>query len=511
MNSSKAPTILAWRLRNLPVILLILFALFVRGGILFMSLESFDADPDSYEKLAINWYEYGVLGEGEQATAFRPPLYPWILKELIHLQHPSQCRVNKFEINKIDGSTNSVVNRKFSLLRKFVNENLTLSRNASIAFLHWILGVSTVIFAYKLGRLAHLPKTWSCFVGVLVTVDPLLLQQSRLIMTETLAAFLAAALLLGCVVCSRQHNNRANWFFFLLGILFGLSALCRPTFFIFAGLTFITFIILGIKNSRKYTFIHTAFLLVGIACTTAPWFARNLHEFKLPILATTHGGYTLYLANNPEIYEHYRSEPFFSYWDPENFHQQHKSAYEVALNRTNLRPNTKEAELFQNEWTKQKALETIQSSPKTFLYSCVVRFCELWRITPNSVALIPPKGNTFSNKIVLYKSYMRTIIAIFYLWEFFFALIFVIHQLIFNRNYNTFPNTKNKDKAPPQAVGSTPLVWGAAFILSIQIPHFIYWTNMRMRTPLEVFIPILAVLGIFTLKTKISQKREYDK
>ena len=40
----------------------LVIALFVRGGVLFFSLNSFDADPDAYRALAENIYSYGVFG-----------------------------------------------------------------------------------------------------------------------------------------------------------------------------------------------------------------------------------------------------------------------------------------------------------------------------------------------------------------------------------------------------------------------------------------------------------------
>ena len=66
-----------------PLLLLFLVALLVRGVAVFVSPGSFDADPDQYMTLAENWYSYGVFGYRETPTAFRPPLYPAVLKELI--------------------------------------------------------------------------------------------------------------------------------------------------------------------------------------------------------------------------------------------------------------------------------------------------------------------------------------------------------------------------------------------------------------------------------------------
>ncbi len=49
---------------------------------------------------------------------------------------------------------------------------------------------------------------------------------------------------------------------------------------------------------------RTYLLLVITICllTISPWAIRNWQVFGRPIITTTHGGYTLWLANNPAYY-----------------------------------------------------------------------------------------------------------------------------------------------------------------------------------------------------------------
>ncbi|MBR5244035.1 MAG: hypothetical protein IKW13_07360, partial [Thermoguttaceae bacterium] len=49
------------------------------------------------------------------------------------------------------------------------------------------------------------------------------------------------------------------------------------------------------------------------------------------------------------------------------------------------------------------------------------------------------------------------------------------------------------------AVLNSPWTFGVLLVASVQIPHLIYWTNMRMRAPLEIFVPALAILGAAAL------------
>ena len=80
---------------------------------------------------------------------------------------------------------------------------------------------------------------------------------------------------------------------------------------------------------------------------------RNLHEFQRPILTTTHSGYTLYLANNPEIYRHYETTRL-GHSGTQKFHAK-RSKLSKALEAEQIKDNTKEAELFQDYWTREEA------------------------------------------------------------------------------------------------------------------------------------------------------------
>ncbi len=483
MNHTELQSTAAEPRKNSPFLLLLFLALVIRGGVLFVSLSSFDADPDDYARLADNWTAYGIFGTGMQATAFRPPLYPWTLKELSRIQ--------------------TSPNRRADETPKTFLSNLALSRNASIALWHWTLGLFTVLIVYGLALLANLSPRNAAIVGLLVAIDPILLQQSRLIMTETLAALFSALMLLSVVICIKKRYSKLSFVLYLcLGFLFGLSTLCRPAFYAFIGLVFLAFIAVEISShffSKDHegisrfprpiqSVLNLALFLVGIAVITAPWLLRNLHEFQRPILTTTHSGYTLYLANNPEIYRHYETTPAWTFWNPEKFHAKRALNYQKALEAEQIKDNTKEAELFQDYWTREEAKKTITASPRTFLYSCFIRVGELWRIFPNDVERLQGAPRF---KGVTVKTYVRYAIGAFYGLELFFALVGLIGLIGI-----CIRRKKNALSKKSKTFIETPFLWGVLLILSVQIPHLVYWTNMRMRAPLEVFIPLLTVTGI---------------
>ena len=454
-------------------------AVVVRGSVLFISLSTFDDDPDNYAHLAENWRVNGVFGEGTRATAFRPPLYPWLLKEFASLQARGNDRANARANNKLAQ----------------VLSNFALSRQASTAFCHWLLGVGTVLLVYRLTLLLGLSERASAFASLLVIVDPILLQQSRLVMTETTACFFSTFILVLVSISAKRRFSKVGFLLYLItGVVLGLSTLCRPAFFAFVGLIFFGLVALEIydglqtqrqKESDQKRSIFGAILRlllfsIGTAIVVLPWGLRNYREFGVPILTTTHGGYTLYLANNPELYKHYENSPYMSLWDPRQFHRIQKEELHEAMVQAAIPVDTKEAELFQDRWYRDNAFKTISNNIPMFLRSCVERCGELWRLTPNKM------GNFIGNK----ESALRLGIEIFYAVEFFFVLLALLCVVV-----------SRTDKTRNAFIQSSPInylvvFWGMLLILSVQIPHLFYWTNMRMRAPIQTVIPIFAVLGM---------------
>ncbi|MBQ6829344.1 MAG: hypothetical protein IJO46_15140, partial [Thermoguttaceae bacterium] len=318
------------------------------------------------------------------------------------------------------------------------------------------------------------------------------------------AALFAVVLLdATAAVVAQRSSRRAPLAFAALGALFGLATLCRPAFFAFAGLVFLLFaaqalvdavitrkVIPDVPDARRSTAAVALFLL-GICAAVAPWTLRNFRAFDRPILTTTHGGYTRYLAHNPEIYRHIESTSPWSLWDPEPFHLRRTVEYAAALADAGLEPGSTDAELFQNRWTTARADETIRSAPRTFLYSIVLRVGELWRVLPNAV---DPNGRPLASPDLESpkRRAARFAVAAFYSLELTAALLgaALLAARAFRRRRET-----------PLVDAALNSLWTPGFLLiaSVQLPHLIYWTNMRMRAPLEIFVPALAVFAAVRL------------
>ena len=500
--------------RPSPFVWLIVATLVIRGAVLFPALNSFDADPDDYRRLAENWAVYDVFGTETTPTAFRPPLYPWTLKTFVLPLTRAAERPERppaaVETPKSPNLTQTPADADAANLPKSTNppqptaersvfdRYFALSRNAAFALFHWLLGVATVAVVYRFARRLNFGPKSAAAVGFLVAVDPILLQQSRLIMTETLAALFAVLLLdATAAVVARRSTRTAPPFlaFAALGVLFGVSTLCRPAFFAFAGLVFLLLaaqaLADAVKTRKLGPFFAVALFLAGIGAAVAPWTHRNLRAFDRPILTTTHGGYTRYLAHNPEIYRHFESTHPWSLWDPEPFHRRRAVEYAAALADAGLEPGSTDAELFQNRWTAERADETIRSAPRTFLYSVGLRIGELWRVLPNAVdaqgrPLASPDSEPAKRRAA------RFAVAAFYSLELTAALL--------GAAFLAVRALRRRRETPlVAAVLRSPWTLGFLLVASVQIPHLIYWTNMRMRAPLEIFVPTLAILGVAAL------------
>ena len=94
------------------------------------------------------------------------------------------------------------------------------------ACLHVFLGVASVGLTWWLGRGWGLGNRGAAVAAMLVACDPILLNQSTQVMTETPATFLATAGLVLLTLASRRPTVGRM---IATGIDFIFGALCRPT------------------------------------------------------------------------------------------------------------------------------------------------------------------------------------------------------------------------------------------------------------------------------------------
>lgn len=405
--------------------------LVVRGRVMLDAPAAFSTDPDSYALVAFRWFEDGALAmhwdnrsspRAPIPTAVRAPLYPLVLAATFF---------SGFATRGVLGA------------------------------LHVALGTLTVVGTWHLGRLWQLPAG-VCLIGAtLVTVDPILLVHSTELMTETLATFLAVATLIALTYCAGA--NSTSWAM-VAGLLAGLCVLCRPEFLVWLIAAAVAFPFVA-QRSRKP--LRLGVYLAAAALTLAPWAIRNYRVFERPIITTTHGGFTLLLANNPDYYEHLRSAPWGTVWDGQPVYQQWLEKRGRAPGQTP--DNDPRSEVSDDRWAYRQAFAHIRAEPGMFLWSCLVRVGRLWSVLPHQVS--EDESTT--------RRGLRYAVAIFYAFEFVLAAAgawFLRRKLL-----------------------AAPWVWGTLLVLSITAVHVFYWTDMRMRAPLASVVALAAASGLATL------------
>ncbi len=418
-----------------------LLALASRGFVCYLNFDPLSADPDAYARISETLAKTGVFGltpaDGRPTpTAFRPPLYPFLLSWLV----------------SSDG----------------------LSRTA-VAVLHTVLGAVTVLLAFLIckqligERLGERPSLLAAF---LVAIDPILIQQSTLVMTETLATALATLVIWWWTQCCEHDFRRFRTSLsavILLGVLLALAYLCRPTFLVWSALLGGVAVILPQATWRRRVGVP-ALVLLQVAIAVFIWTERNRRVMGHPIWATSHGGYTLLLANNPSFYDYLREGSFGDVWDAQRFLTAYEHRYDgdpnteqfwltdwSAARRGSVRA-TAISEAEDDRVCYDAARATIDREPRTFAWSCLVRLGRLWSPLPHHT----PGRSWF--KVIA--------VGVYY------VLLYTAVILGLRR--------------AGRAVLTAPWwpIWTLAITLSVV--HAIYWSNLRMRAPI---MPALAVIA----------------
>ena len=309
-------------------------AVVARGGATAAALlgigpfDQLGEDPDAYRRIAETLSAsgtFGITAEGGAVdpTAFRPPLYPWLLSWLV-----------------VGGRLG----------------------DPAVALLHAAIGILTCLGVFAAVRqLIFEPQggnRTAVIAGCLTALDPLLLVQSTLVMTETLAAGLAVAAWWaanrGWTAASADRSPRTwgattawggtrdgggtitrggakawGWWFAVGGLL-AAGYLCRPVFAAWTAL-WLGWLALRVwlsPEQRRPTASQAIGICLAVAIAIGGWTLRNQRVIGHAVWATTHGGYTLLLGNNPHFYEYLDSRSFAQAafwgeaWDAEAFHQE---------------------------------------------------------------------------------------------------------------------------------------------------------------------------------------------
>jgi hypothetical protein len=124
-----------------------------------------------------------------------------------------------------------------------------------------------------------------------------------------------------------------------------------------------------------------------------------------------------------------------------------------------------ERELALDRWHYAEALATIRAQPGMFAWSSLVRLGRLWQPVPHRVDA--PKGPR--------RLWVRRAVGGWYLLEYALAAIGLwgLGRLLIR----------------------PPWLWGTLLCGGFSLVHLVYWSNMRMRSPLLPVVALLAAAG----------------
>ncbi|UUO07054.1 hypothetical protein M4951_01780 [Blastopirellula sp. J2-11] len=417
-------------------LLVLLAALLVRGAVGYVSLGRLADDPDSYRLLALHLIEKHsfTLEDPAEPTAYRPALYPLLLA----ICSPSG------EIKPTE-----------------------------VAALHLVLGVLTVAIVYA-WAVAMGYRNWAWLAAMLTAIDPVLLNQAMVVMTETLGTLLAAAALLALTILTKTLLADAEYYkrnmtvqaINVAGAMM-LAVYSRPTFLVWLAMCIVT---LAVVYYRQYRGIAAATVIAMIsAFLFAPWVARNYMIFDNHIvLGTTHGGYTLLWGNNREFYEFLQNgdQPV---WDSDQLH--------ARFNQEHPKRATSSNELARDRAAYAEATETMRQQPGMFLWSTLVRIGRFWRLAPHALS----HDESQSRRLARYA------VGAFYLVEFGLAIVGIA---VIGRK-----------------IWSPPWIWGVMLALSFTLVHAFFWSNIRMRAPV---VPVICLLATAGLQRLVSRQKEEE-
>jgi 4-amino-4-deoxy-L-arabinose transferase-like glycosyltransferase len=394
-----------------------LIALAFRLTIQILTLPSLLADRDAYRRLAQTLYATGTFGVLDPqgypvATAYRPPLYPWLL----------------------------------SWLQGFNSDLMP------IAILHAILGACSVTLTYRIALRLGLSGLQSLAASALVLFDPILLRQSTLVMTETLATFLGLFAWWLALFLDRNSTRGAAIgaaIGLAIGATLGIACLCRPTALAWA-------LLWGGSELRRNP-LRASCLLLGCLLVLLPWWKRNQSEIGQGLWATTHGGYTLLLANNPILYEHWETS-WSRQWDDDRFH----AWWQAKRLEENVRSETDE--IASDALANALGWQSILANPVLFFKACAIREGWMWAWWP---------AEHQAHWVV------RVAIGTWYAITTTAGFVGLIRLLV-------------RARLEPKFACWLPAL---TLAVSLCLVHAVYWSNMRMRAPIIPVISLLAVYG----------------
>ncbi|MDG1896262.1 MAG: hypothetical protein P8J37_15265 [Fuerstiella sp.] len=413
---------------------LVFVGITLRLLVLLLFIDDLNTDPDVYVGIAQTIVDgNGICVPGsDQPTAFRPPLYPLLLAGL----------------------------------------NMTgLKLTWAAGLINLLSGAVIIMATWWMAQIAGLERRWTVVAAAAAALDPLLLRYAALPMTESISAALLTVAMLQILKLSTSTAPPRIQTAIVAGCCFGLAGLCRPVGLITCVAVTLALLLAAIKqvrNSASAAYDTHSVPAIRRACVAVlpaaiagivlvPWVVRNAIQFGHFIPATTHGGYTLLLGNNPVFYHEVVTAPGQPAWQGESLtHWQQEVKADILADA--IEPAD---DVAVDTWNYNRAVRNIGQQPAAFLQSCLLRWKRFWALRQS---VTDPQSSGIT----------ATVVAVWYgvLW-------LGLGRSLFCMDI--------------RGSGHIQLLWLA--ILSFLLLHTFYWTNARMRAPLTGVIIVLSAVG----------------
>jgi 4-amino-4-deoxy-L-arabinose transferase-like glycosyltransferase len=387
----------------------VVLGVLLRGAAMLQGARAFD-DPDNYLPLARAVAAGDGFSLNGRPTAYRPPLYPLLLAPSI-----------------------SVLGERVAW---------------GIALFHLALGAGTVLLTAAAARFSGLSPARSILAAFVTACDPVLVWQSRSVMTETPAAFLLAATL--AALGLRGWRGPV-----LGGVGLGLAALCRPSMLAGAALTLVAALVVH-PGDRRTRLIRGTLLGMTVLLVLFPWLVRNLLVFGEPIWTTTHGGYTLALANNPVYYDDVLRGPPGRVWTGHD-----QWLWWDSVNRQTAGMTEAQAD----RYLRQTVWQVIRERPADFARATVARLGHFWSLAP--AAAVYSGGVRWATMAWTVPLWLAVALGL-----------------------------------PRRDLWRWPRIAAPLAAIGLALVHVLFWTDLRMRAPIVPAISLIAAGAGLPLATR---------
>ena len=175
---------------------------------------------------------------------------------------------------------------------------------ATAALLQSLVGVGAVFLTYQLAlRLAG--ASVAPVAAWWVAVDPLLVVQSSVLLTETVFSVLMLAALVPLTPLTRTSpGNLAAWRWAIAGLLVAAATFVRPISLYFPILVLLVGIFVALLHNRLRLIYGILLFLISFGLSVGAWFSHNYSLTGMPAFSTVQGvNLALYRAVGAMIHE----------------------------------------------------------------------------------------------------------------------------------------------------------------------------------------------------------------